>query len=122
MRELTLLVEQHRSFPSIYTWVIYNEGWGQLLSAPEVQLTPYVRSLDPTRLIDSTTGWNTFGFNVSDYSDNHHVRLQLFNKRNHSFISCSTLPRNAAHPGTPSLRARMIPTKSASKANSAGSG
>lgn len=70
-RQLALLVEQHRSFPSIYTWVIYNEGWGQLASAPEKYLTPLVRSLDPTRLIDAVSGWNDHG--AGDFSDDHHV-------------------------------------------------
>ena len=69
-RELVELVTTHRSFPSICTWVIINEGWGQV-GAPESYLTPLVRSLDPTRLIDSTTGWNDHGY--GDYSDNHHV-------------------------------------------------
>lgn len=75
-RQLTLLIEQHRSFPSIYTWIIYNEGWGQLPSAPELYLEPRVKSLDPTRLVDAVTGWNDHG--AGDYSDNHHVSSNLF--------------------------------------------
>jgi len=67
------MIETHKSFPSIYTWVIYNEGWGQLASAPEIYITPRVHSLDPTRLIDSVTGWNDHG--AGDYLDNHHVRI-----------------------------------------------
>ena len=70
-RQLELLVKQHRSYPSIITWVIYNEGWGQLIDGyPEFGLTDLVRELDPTRLIDSTTGWYDHG--AGDYSDNHH--------------------------------------------------
>jgi hypothetical protein len=65
------MVEQHRSFPSIYTWVIYNEGWGQLESAPETYLAPRVLSLDPTRLVNAVSGWTDHG--AGDYSDNHHV-------------------------------------------------
>jgi hypothetical protein len=52
--------------------VIYNEGWGQLPSAPELYLTPMLESLDPTRLVNSVTGWNDHG--AGDYLDNHHVR------------------------------------------------
>lgn len=74
-RQLQLLVEQHRSFPSIYTWVIYNEGWGQLASAPESYLTPRVRTMDPTRLIDAVSGWNDHG--AGDFSDNHHVHPSI---------------------------------------------
>jgi hypothetical protein len=66
-----VMVEQHRSFPSIYTWVIYNEGWGQLESAPERYLAPRVLSLDPTRLVNAVSGWTDHG--AGDYSDNHHV-------------------------------------------------
>jgi hypothetical protein len=70
-RQLVDLVNTHKSFPSIYTWVIYNEGWGQLDSAPEIELTPLVRELDPTRLINAVTGWRDHG--AGDYLDNHHV-------------------------------------------------
>lgn len=69
------MVEQHRSFPSIYTWMIYNEGWGQLASAPELYLAPLVKSLDPTRLVDAVSGWHDHG--AGDFSDNHHVRTHL---------------------------------------------
>lgn len=48
--------------------VIYNEGWGQLRGPPypELQLVEAVRGIDPTRLIDATTGWNDHG--GGDYS------------------------------------------------------
>ncbi|KAL4757617.1 putative hydrolase [Aspergillus foveolatus] len=69
-RQLELLVNQLKNYPSIYTWVVYNEGWGQLTTAPEIALTERVRELDPTRLVDSTSGWNDHG--AGDYSDNHH--------------------------------------------------
>ncbi|KAJ5106511.1 hypothetical protein N7456_003186 [Penicillium angulare] len=70
-RQLEVLINQHKSFPSIATWVIYNEGWGQITSYyPEFALTDLVRQLDPTRLIDSTTGWYDHG--AGDFSDNHH--------------------------------------------------
>jgi len=52
--------------------VIYNEGWGQITDPyyPEFGLTDLVRELDPTRLIDATTGWYDHG--AGDFSDNHH--------------------------------------------------
>lgn len=40
--------------PSIISWCIFNEGWGQFNSDEHYEL---IRSLDPTRLIDSTSGW-----------------------------------------------------------------
>lgn len=71
-RQLTLLINRFKHFPSITTWVIYNEGWGQLTSPyyPEFNLTTLVRTLDPTRLIDATSGWTDHG--AGDYHDNHH--------------------------------------------------
>ncbi|RDW57760.1 putative hydrolase [Coleophoma crateriformis] len=70
-RQLELLVNQHKNYPSIAAWVIYNEGWGQVITGyPEFGLTELVRQLDPTRLIDSTTGW--FDHGAGDFSDNHH--------------------------------------------------
>ncbi|OCF34071.1 hypothetical protein I316_04418 [Kwoniella heveanensis BCC8398] len=69
--ELKQMVDLHKSFPSIFTWVIYNEGWGQLDEGPEKELTPQVQEWDPTRLIDSVSGWNE-KHKVGDFSDNHH--------------------------------------------------
>ncbi|KOS18056.1 Beta-galactosidase [Escovopsis weberi] len=71
-RQLEILINEHKSYPSIVTWVIYNEGWAQLRGPPypEEGLTDLVRKIDPTRLIDSVTGWFDRGF--GDFSDNHH--------------------------------------------------
>lgn len=56
-RQLEVMVTQFRSYTSIFAWVIYNEGWGQITSPyyPEFELTDIVRQLDPTRIIDSVT-------------------------------------------------------------------
>lgn len=43
-----------RFFPSIAIWCPFNEGWGQF---DTVRITGKIRSLDPSRLIDSTSGW-----------------------------------------------------------------
>ncbi|ORY14033.1 family 2 glycoside hydrolase [Clohesyomyces aquaticus] len=71
-RQLGLLVQQHKSYPSIVIWVIYNEGWGQQSEGGSLdqQLTDLVRKLDPTRLIDTVTGWHDHG--AGDFHDNHH--------------------------------------------------
>lgn len=44
--------------PSISVWVPFNEGWGQFDSA---KYTAYVRKKDPTRIIDSVSGWHDQG-------------------------------------------------------------
>jgi hypothetical protein len=70
-RQLELLVTQLRSYTSIFAWVIYNEGWGQITSYnPEFELADIIRSLDPTRLINANSGWYDHG--AGDFSDNHH--------------------------------------------------
>ena len=63
-RQLELMINEHKSHPSIYSWVIYNEGWGQRHSdpAPEGGLTEVIRKLDSTRLINSISGWNDHGY------------------------------------------------------------
>jgi hypothetical protein len=67
-RQIELLVTQHKSYPCIVTWVIYNEGWGQRTQGyyPEISITERIRALDPIRLIDATTGWWDHG--VGDFS------------------------------------------------------
>ncbi|KAF9871424.1 glycosyl hydrolase family [Colletotrichum karsti] len=71
-RQLQLMIEEHKSYTSIVTWTIYNEGWGQLRNAPhpEEKLVGVVRGIDPTRLINANSGWYDHGF--GDFSDNHH--------------------------------------------------
>ncbi|KAK3397507.1 glycoside hydrolase [Sordaria brevicollis] len=72
-RQLGVMVTQFKHHPSIVTWVIYNEGWGQIRedgNHPEFRITDAVRALDPTRLIDSVTGW--FDHGAGDFHDNHH--------------------------------------------------
>ncbi|CAM0141770.1 hypothetical protein VKS41_004536 [Umbelopsis sp. WA50703] len=72
-KELATMIDNHKSFTSIVTWIIYNEGWGQLPSGPETYLTPRVKSQDPSRLVNSVTGWNDHG--AGDFHDNHHYSI-----------------------------------------------
>ena len=54
LRECRGTVTHLRAHPSVVTWVLFNEGWGQfdaLACAEEVHL------LDPTRPIDAVSGW-----------------------------------------------------------------
>ncbi|KAG5983905.1 hypothetical protein E4U55_006817 [Claviceps digitariae] len=66
-RQLEILINEHKSYTSIGIW-----GWGQSREAPypEERLTQLVRQIDPSRLIDSVTGWIDHG--SGDFSDNHH--------------------------------------------------
>ncbi|KAH8723474.1 glycoside hydrolase superfamily [Phaeosphaeriaceae sp. PMI808] len=71
-RQLALMVEQLKNYPSIFAWTIYNEEWGQATNAPwpEFPLTDLVRSLDPTRLVNAASGWTDH--RAGDFDDNHH--------------------------------------------------
>ena len=65
-QELTALVQGHANHPCIVMWVPYNEGWGQWDTA---RITEMVKKLDPTRLVNSTSGWADRG--VGDVNDLH---------------------------------------------------
>ena len=53
-REAMETITHLYNHPSICTWVIFNEGWGQFSTN---RLTKQTRSADPTRLIDQASGW-----------------------------------------------------------------
>jgi hypothetical protein len=52
--ELHSMILQHQNSPSIVMWCIFNEGGGQY---DTVRITNEVKSWDPSRLVDSATGW-----------------------------------------------------------------
>ncbi len=60
------LIEQLYNHPCIIGYTIFNEGWGQFDSDVMYE---YVKSLDDSRLIDSTSGW--FWQEKSDFDSEH---------------------------------------------------
>ncbi|MDB6063796.1 MAG: Beta-galactosidase/beta-glucuronidase [Pedosphaera sp.] len=64
--ELQRLVEGRRNHPSIIMWVLFNEGWGQYDTE---RLVPWLKALDPSRLVDSASGWTDK--RVGDIIDKH---------------------------------------------------
>ncbi|MFA5006094.1 MAG: sugar-binding domain-containing protein [Candidatus Izemoplasmatales bacterium] len=54
LKGLEAMVGRLSCHPSIVCWVPFNEAWGQF-DARKTAL--YVRSLDPTRLVDHASGW-----------------------------------------------------------------
>ena len=64
--ELQRLVDTHSNHPSIVMWVLFNEGWGQYDTA---RLADWLQTYDPTRLVNSASGWNDIG--VGDVFDIH---------------------------------------------------
>jgi len=51
---LTEMVERLSKHPSIVCWVPFNEAWGQFDAKATAA---YVKSLDPTRIVDHASGW-----------------------------------------------------------------
>lgn len=52
--ELKTMIDQLRFFPSIVTWVIFNEGWGQYDTK---RVVDWSMNYDKTRLINGVSGW-----------------------------------------------------------------
>ncbi len=65
-KELAAMIGQLSFFPSIITWVPFNEGWGQHDTNETIA---WVKRLDPSRLVDGPSGWNDFG--MGDLLDKH---------------------------------------------------
>lgn len=58
-REFDEMTQQLQNSPSIVTWVVFNEGWGQFdQGGPETrEAIAHALTADPTRLINGVTGW-----------------------------------------------------------------
>ncbi|NIK75422.1 regulation of enolase protein 1 (concanavalin A-like superfamily) [Paenibacillus castaneae] len=59
LKEYKEMVDQLRSVTSIIVWTVFNEGWGQFDQGGQQtrDATSYVKGLDSTRLVNSTSGW-----------------------------------------------------------------
>ncbi len=64
--ELKAMIDGFHNHPCIVMWVPYNEGWGQWDTA---RITDLVRQWDPTRLVNSASGWTDRG--TGDVHDIH---------------------------------------------------
>ena len=60
------IITDFGNHPSIVMWVPFNEGWGQFETA---RIADFTRKLDPTRLVNSASGWTDRG--VGDVFDVH---------------------------------------------------
>ena len=64
--ELRRMMNQLHNHPSIVTWVVHNEGWGQY---DNERLSAWVKGLDPSRVVNAVSGWNDRG--AGDFYDIH---------------------------------------------------
>jgi hypothetical protein len=68
--ELRRMVACRQNHPSIVTWIVFNEGWGQ---HDTIRLTQLMKKLDPSRIVSCASGWNDF--EVGDVRDSHSYPL-----------------------------------------------
>ena len=66
--ELLRMISDLRNHPSITSWVVNNEGWGQYAST---RLGNMVQALDPSRTVNKVSGWLDTGADGSDMFDIH---------------------------------------------------
>lgn len=64
--ELRRMMNRLHNHPSIVTWVVHNEGWGQY---DNPRLSDWVKGLDPSRVVNAVSGWNDQG--AGDFYDIH---------------------------------------------------
>lgn len=66
LKALRHTIKLYKHFPSIISWVPFNEGWGQFRAK---EVTDLVLNLDNARLIDHASGWSDQ--KVSDFFSMH---------------------------------------------------
>lgn len=67
-KEMKETMNYLKNVVSLSVWVPFNEGWGQFDS---VRITKEMKAIDPTRIIDSVSGWNDQGKGSSDLKSLH---------------------------------------------------
>lgn len=63
-----------KNYPCIGVWVPFNEGWGQFDS---YAITKLVKKLDPTRIVDSVSGWHDQGVKKTEIKSLHTYYTKL---------------------------------------------
>ncbi|KOV85351.1 glycoside hydrolase family 2 [Nocardia sp. NRRL S-836] len=52
------MMEQLHNYPSIYAWIVFNEGWGEWDRTATGQITDGVKAADPSRVVNAHSGVN----------------------------------------------------------------
>ena len=80
LKDMSGIVDHLFNVPSLYCWVLFNEGWGQFDTE---ETYAKLLALDNTRTIDANSGW--YDQKVGDYSSRHiyfrKVRIRNDRKR-----------------------------------------
>lgn len=66
-----MTIEHLYNHPSVIAYTIFNEGWGQFNSD---EMYDYVKNLDDTRIVDTTSGW--YAQKKNDF-DSQHIYFRL---------------------------------------------
>ena len=66
--ELAANIKQLYNHPSIVTWVLFNEGWG---AYNQERLAKWMKQLDPSRLLNGSTGGGPGAWVAADMTDIH---------------------------------------------------
>lgn len=80
MKETIRVLKEH---PSICTWVLFNEGWGQFRTE---EMTAIARMLDPHRLIDQASGWFDQGGGDMNSIHNYFFRMSARKDGKRAFV------------------------------------
>ena len=82
-REVISEINSLKLHPSVIIYTVFNEGWGQFDSSYFYDL---VKKLDPSRLIDLTSGW--YDNSKSDFYSKHiyFTRIHNFKKKNRASL------------------------------------
>ena len=77
------IVKSLKFHPCISTWVVFNEGWGQFET---IAMTKLLRQLDPSRLIDSASGWFDQGCGDLNSIHNYFFPLEVRRDSKRAFV------------------------------------
>ncbi len=86
LESMKAIIDLLSNHPCVIGYTLFNEGWGQFTSDHIYELA---KELDPTRLIDSTSGW--FAGKKSDFNSQH-LYFPFQKKRMPKIMSNSKLP------------------------------
>ena len=115
VREMKATIRLLKGHPSICTWVIFNEGWGQFRTE---ELTWIARECDPDRLIDQASGWFDQGGGDLKSVHNYFFKLGVRTEKERAYVlseiggytcreeghcACEDLYGYGAHESTESL-------------------
>ncbi|MFZ5828835.1 MAG: glycoside hydrolase family 2 TIM barrel-domain containing protein [Planctomycetota bacterium] len=80
------MMDHLHNHPSIVTWIVFNEGWGQYDTE---RLTKWTKGYDPSRLVTCASGWTDFP--VGDIYDNHDYSYNISPAQGSNFTDRATL-------------------------------